>query len=372
MKMFDDLKVILFVALTLCCACSSDKNDVDVPEPASVQLSISTTIQTRAVMTSFSAGDRMNLYLKKESSVSSEDFVSGVSASLENGNWKIAPAVELKEKESAYLFAFYPYDGNRLTPATVSIDIASQTDYLYSGSAVPVSYSSPEAVLKMQHALSMLAFNISKQRYAGEGKLTSVKVMNLPVNGTLNVASGVISNLKTGDYTIASDTQIAEEEWTAQLPQMFCLPFTSDGQNIPVVFTIDGREYKTLLPKDEMNAGIKYVFHLVVTDNKIVVLADLTEKISLDKEGNNIQLGEYGILKITCSGNHVTAPLLSGSGTVSGLIYWGDNTSEPYIPPLNHNYSEKGVYELRLETWGASQLDIESLDGIESIDLSEF
>lgn len=370
MKTF--VKIILFVGVVVCGACGSDKKSVDVPDPESVELSISTTIQTRSVMTSFSSGDRMNLYLKTEASAGSKDFVSGVSASLENGNWKISPAVEFKEKEAAYLFAFYPYDGNQVAPAAISVDVASQTDYLYSGNAVAVSYSSPEGVLKMQHALSMLAFNISKEGYAGEGKLTAVKIANIPVKGTLDVSSGVIGNVNTGDYTIVADKQIIAEGWTGELPQMFSLPFASDGKSVPVVLTVDGKEYSVFLPDGKIDAGIKYIFRLVMTDGKVLVLPDLTEKISLDKEGNNPQLGEYGMLRLTYSGSRVVAPLLSGAQSVNGMIYWGDNTSESYLPPLTHGYAEKGTYELMLETWGASLLNIENLDGVEIIDISNF
>ncbi len=369
MKAF--VKIISFVGLAVCGACSNDKKGVDA-EPASVGLSISTTIQTRAVMTTFSSGDRMNLYLKTEASAGSGDFVSGVSASLESGNWKISPAVEFKEKEAAYLFAFYPYSGDQTAPTAIPVDAASQTDYLYSGDAVAVSYSSPEGVLKMEHALSIIAFNISKEGYTGEGKLASVKVVNIPVNGTLDVSSGVISNTNSGEYSIVADKQIAQEGWTAQLPQMFSLPFAADGKNVSVILTVDGREYSVFLPEEKIDAGMKYVFRLVMTDDKVIALPDLTEKISLDKEGNNSQLGGYGLLKLTYSGNRAVAPLLSGAEKVNGIVYWGDHTSESYSPLLIHDYSENGMYELLLETWGASLLNIENLDGVESIDISDF
>lgn len=320
MKTLKVIKMTVLVLTVVFNACSSDEKEE--PQPQSAQLSISTSIQTKAVITEFAAGDKMNLYVKGESSVTSTDKVSGVSASYENGKWSISPTVELKEGEKAYLFAFYPYSANLTKPEAIPVDITAQTDYLYSGNAVSVSYSSPQGALKMQHASSMLAFNISKDRYEGAGALSSIKIADIPVKGTLNIASGIINSTEKGDYTISANKQI-DTEWVKDLPQMFCLPFKSNGQDITVAFLIDGKEYSINLPKIDIEAGMKYVFHLVITNNGMTVLADLTEKISLNKEGTLSQLGEYSMLKVNYSGKSVSAPILSGIGNVTGTVNWG-------------------------------------------------
>lgn len=369
MKTLKAIKMTALVLTVVFNACSSDEKEE--PQPQSTQLSISTSIQTKAVITEFAAGDKMNLYVKGESSVTSTDKVSGVSASYENGKWSISPTVELKEGEKAYLFAFYPYSANLAKPEAISVDIATQTDYLYSGNAVSVSYSSPQGVLKMQHASSMLAFNISKDRYEGTGALSSIKITDIPVKGTLNIASGVINSTEKGDYTITANKQI-DTEWVKDLPQMFCLPFKSSGQDIAVTFLIDGKEYSINLPKTDIEAGMKYVFHLVITNNGMTVLADLTEKISLNKEGTPSQLGEYSMLKVNYSGKSISAPILSGTGNVTGTVNWGDNTTEAYSNPLAHTYPEEAVHSVIIETWGASQMEITDLVNIESVDLSNF
>lgn len=368
MKTLKTIKMMTLVLTVVFNACSSDEKEE--PQPQSAQLSISTSIQTKTVITEFAAGDKMNLYVKDESSVNSTDKVSGVSASYENGKWSISPTVELKEGEQAYLFAFYPYGANLTKPEAIPVDITAQTDYLYSGSAVSVSYSSPQGSLKMQHASSILAFNISKGRYEGAGELSSIKITDIPVRGTLNIASGIINSTEKGGYTITANKQI-DTEWAKDLPQMFCLPFKSNGQDITVAFLIDGKEYSINLPKIDIETGMKYIFHLVITNNGMTVLADLTEKISLNKEGTPSQLGEYNMLRVNYSGKNVSAPILSGTN-VTGTVNWGDNTTVAYSNPLTYTYPEEAVHSVTIEAWGASQMEIADLVNVESVDLSDF
>lgn len=368
MKTLKTIRMMTLALTVVFNACSSDGKEE--PQPQSAQLSISTSIQTKTVITEFAAGDKMNLYVKGESSVNSTDKVSGVSASYENGKWSISPTVELKEGDQAYLFAFYPYGANLTKPEAIPVDIAAQTDYLYSGSAVSVSYSSPQGSLKMQHASSILAFNISKGRYEGAGELSSIKITNIPVKGTLNIASGIINSTEKGDYTITANKQI-DTEWVKDVPQMFCLPFKSNGQDITVAFLIDGKDYSINLPKADIETGMKYIFHLVITNNGMTVLADLTEKISLNKEGTPSQLGEYNMLRVNYSGKNVSAPILSGTN-VTGTVNWGDNTTVAYSNPLTHTYPEEAVHSVTIEAWGASQMEIADLVNVESVDLSDF
>lgn len=107
MKTLKITKMAALVLIAVFNACSSDEKEE--LQPQSTQLSISTSIQTKAVITEFAAGDKMNLYVKSESSITSADKVSDISASYASGKWSISPTVELKEGENSYLFAFYPY-----------------------------------------------------------------------------------------------------------------------------------------------------------------------------------------------------------------------------------------------------------------------
>lgn len=371
MKTLNYIKI--FLLALACYACSSDK-DEEVPQaPDKVGISISTSILTRAVTTAFSSGDKMNLYVKTESSVTSADHASGIVATYSDEKWTLHPVVELKEGEKAYLFASYPYVSDNVNPAAVPVTIASQIDYLYSGAPVSVAYSSPDGILTMKHALSMLAFNISKEGYEGVGNLKSISIdgETFYTEGTLNISSGVIDGTKKGNYKLATNKTIAASGWKEQLPQMFCIPFNSDGKDVTVTMSIDEKNYTVALPKINVETGMKYVFRLAITNNGLTIFADQTEKISLNKDDDNMMLDEYSILKIAYVGADVEVPELTGEKN-DGTVYWGDSNKEIYCFPLTHIYSDKGEHTITIETWGTTGMKINDLGNVEFIDLSAF
>lgn len=363
----------LLLAAPLVAACGGSDDDGGGTSPAgkSAQLSISTTILTKAVTTAFASGDRMNLYLKTESSLSSADRATSLSATCGgDGKWSVAPATELGEEKS-YLFAFAPYSATASDPSAVPVSIAAQTDYLYSGTAVTVSASSPQGVLTMKHALSILAFNLSLEGYEGTGELTSVELSGIPTQGTLNVSTGTVTATEKGNYTLNVQKTIANG-WDEGVPQFFCLPFQPDAKETNVTFQIDGRNFVVSLPQTGMETGMKYVFHLVLTKNGLTLLEDLTEKISLNREGTATQPGDYATLRITYRSNHAKAPQLTGTGRVNGTIYWGDNQTTPYDVAATHTYASEGEHQVTVESWGAAQVSIGELQEVEEIDLGGF
>lgn len=363
----------LLLAAPLVTACGGSDDDGGGTSPAgkSAQLSISTTILTKAVTTAFASGDRMNLYLKTESSLSSADRATSLSATCGgDGKWSVAPATELGEEKS-YLFAFAPYSATASDPSAVPVSIAAQTDYLYSGTTVTVSASSPQGVLTMKHALSILAFNLSLEGYEGTGELTSVELSGIPTQGTLNVSTGTVTATEKGNYTLNVQKTIANG-WDEGVPQFFCLPFQPDAKETNVTFQIDGRNFVVSLPQTGMETGMKYVFHLVLTKNGLTLLEDLTEKISLNREGTATQPGDYATLRITYRSNHAKAPQLTGTGRVNGTIYWGDNQTTPYDAAATHTYASEGEHQVTVESWGAAQVSIGELQEVEEIDLGGF
>ena len=366
------LKIIglcLPLFLTACGGSGEDK--IEVPEEPKASLSISTTIQTRAVVTEFSSGDKMNLFVKNTNTVSSEDYKAGVYASYNGSSWSVSPDVEVQS--DVYVFASYPYSSSADAQA-VDVAINPQTDYLYSGSGVKVSGQSPNASLTMKHALPMIAFNVAKGGYTGAGKLTSIKVegAGLYVTGTMNVANGEITGKEQGNYEIKEQKVVEPDGWTEDLPQMFCLPFKSDGSKINVTFTIDGEDLKVALPAQNVAGGMKYLFRMVLTQNGIVALAEQTEVISLNKDTDAMTgatINELGILFV---GKEAVLPELTGKGKVSGTVTWGDGTQAAYAFPMSYSFKQDGEHEVRVQAIGATAVEFTDLSQVEEIDLSGF
>lgn len=365
-------KVFIFLFFPLLTNCSgSDEPEVPPSLGAKAKLSISTSIQTKAVVTTFKANDRMNLFVKTSASAGSSDYKSGVSAMYDGSTWSIIPEVELQSE--AYIFAAYPYSSSA-DAENMTVSVFPQTDYLYSGSGIKVSGNAPKAVLTMKHALPMIAFNIAKVNYIGEGKLSAVKVSGegLYRTGSMNVANGQIVGKDKGDYTVNVTQTIENEGWTENFPQAFCLPFNSNGNNIMVTFTIDGKEFQTVLPKQNVIGGMKYLFRLVLAQDEIIALTDKTEVLSLNIDIDEMPSTNINELSILYKGKKAVLPEVKGNDIVSGTVHWGDGTQEAYQFPLSYIYKQEGEYQVKLQSFGANWATFTDLELVEEIDFSSF
>lgn len=360
----------------LCLASCSSDSEPEEPQVLSKALSIATSIQTKSVVTTaFANGDKMNLFVKSGSSASSEDYVaSAVSASYNGSGWSLSPNVELKEGGDVYVSAFYPYQSGNTQAASVPVSIEAQTDYLYSGSAVRASYSSPQATLSMKHALSILAFNISLSGVEEGVTLNSIQIQGegFYTQGTLDVTTGKIAGTTKGIYTMKMNKTLTADGWSTEVPQFFALPFSSSGQNISLTLKLNDKEENVTLPKINVDAGMKYVFRLAQTPQGITFFPELTEIISLNKETESSDLGNYSLLRLVYNGTQATAPLLTGTGKVTGSINWGDMTNESYASTLIHSFSKAGEYAVTIESWGSEVATIQNLNEVSEIDFSAF
>lgn len=359
-------------------ACSSDsKDEPDAPpQTKSKALSISTSIQTKAVVqTAFASGDKMNLYVKSASSVTSENYAAAsIQASYDGSQWSLSPTVELVEGKEAYVTAFYPYASGASDPAAVPVSIETQTDYLYSGSAVRASYTSSQAQLTMKHALPIIAFNLSKEGISEEVALKSIAIKgeSFYLQGTLDITNGQLKGTNKGTYTLTVNQSVTAEGWKESTPECFCLPFNSSGQNITLTLLFADGEQEITLPKINVEGGMKYVFRLALTPQGLSVFPDLTEVISLNKGTEGSTLNGYGLLRFIYEGTQINAPQITGSKAVSGTIYWGDKASETYQSSLTHSYATSDQHEVSIECWGGESVTVSNLQQLAEIDLTDF
>lgn len=358
------LLTTVVIALT---ACSDDNGGTEEPIAGSL-LSITAGIETRAVTTTFKNGDRLSVFVKGGQAVTSENYAEPVAATYQGGKWNIAPEVRLQAE--AYVFALYPATENT-NPSEVAVNVASQTDYLYSGSGVRVSPDAPQANLTMKHALSMVAFNMALSNYNGEKRLTALRMAGegLYVTGTLDLSTGTITGGEKGSYEMTTDLTVPHDGWTIDLPQMFCLPFLSSGGNVSLTFTLDGKEYNVTLPDVDVKGGMKYLFRLTMKGETLEI-ADQVEVISLNNNTDVMPISCF--LRIGFNGTEAVVPQLQGNQVV-GIVNWGDgSTTEAYSYPLSHTYPTEGAYEVSIELSGSSSVEFTKLDDVEYIDLSDY
>lgn len=365
---------ILLVSLcTMMVACGSDDKNESGDKSVKVEVTFTTDVQTRAlteVTTSLTDGKEMTLFVTRR--IGSENQTDACKAVCDNGVWKGRPAVELEPGQNASLHAVYPYQQN-VNLKEVPIEISSQTDYLFSGSGVAVSHTTPNGKLTMKHALSILSFNIKNDGYDGEGRLRKIVIdgKTFYTEGILNATTGEVKGVKIGAFERACDKVIVQGGWTEDMPDIFCIPFISNGANTEVTFGIDETEYSVRLPEQEVVVGSKYIFALSITNQGLTVFPDQTKKILLNVDTDVMKVDSYGLLKITHTKRIFTLPTLIGEG-LNGTVRWGDGTDDYYSSGFVHGYEYERTYDVALDTWGAEEVTIPNLRGIAEIDLSGF
>lgn len=99
----------------------------------------------------------------------------------------------------------------------------------------------------------------------------------------------------------------------------------------------------------------------------IIASGDLKQEIKI------VQLGrvDFNQIFITHTCRDYIIPIVTGY-RLQGVVIWGDGYEENYQTNLTHQYAEEKTYILQMDLWGAEEMEIPSLVGIEEIDFSNF
>ena len=98
-----------------------------------------------------------------------------------------------------------------------------------------------------------------------------------------------------------------------------------------------------------------------------IASGDLKQEIKI------VQLGrvDFNQILITHTCRNFIIPIVTGY-CLQGIVAWGDGYEESYQTNLSHQYAEEKTYILQMDLWGAEEMEIPSLVGIEEIDFSKF
>lgn len=242
--------------------------DPEPPTPELVYLGINPTIAgmevvTRGIITSFTDNDKIGIFLTNGelgSNYQDDANAANLSATY-RGSWKVDKEISITEPGVAY--AYYPYS-NKVTDGTaVPVEITSQTDYLYARKAT-VSKENPIAEVGMKHALSLVSVRIRKNDYQYEGRLTKVEVIDVLKEGTMNIATGVVSGsgLPT---TFSVEQNLLLDDSELEKTKMIMLPVTvgAASGNMRFQITVDEKIYLWDIPKSHIwEAGKEYTYTL--------------------------------------------------------------------------------------------------------------
>lgn len=376
-KIYNALFIALASASLAACGGGDDPtptpNPDPTPEAGDVEVTISTTdIETKAAITQFASGHKMNIFAKTYQRIDAPNIVDGVIASYDGTKWVMNPPVYINAtgQKNAFVYAVAPYDEAYTDAQNIPVDLNKQVDLMYSGAYVPASTTSPQVKLTMKHALSLLTFNIVSQN--ASGKLSQIKIEGDIVysTGKMDASTGKITLGDKGAVTAKCDKTTQEGGWKSDLPGVWALPFNTKTGVANITFTIDGVDYALEIPEVEVKTGWQYIFRLVLTKNGLEFDPSQTETISLNVDTDEAkEFVGYGLIVLKACGTWLNIPNIFGDA-VFGSIGMPAGTQ-----PYRENVKVEGLKEgdkVNVESWNSTGFKIVSLDNVDEIDLSDY
>lgn len=366
------------IALTSCG--ESKENEPNTNTNSEKALKLSTNVLTEAqVTTALGEGATMNVFVKTGASVSSPDLKKneGIKATFQGGEWKLSPVVEFTDLNNAlFVYAVAPFKATgSFDPLRYPVDINEQQDVLYSGSAAAANYTQgiTTAKLTMKHALAMASFNISKSGYTGEGKLTSLAVNGESIftEGDLDISTGNIVGTNRKAFSIPYDKTIENAGWKADLPSMWLIPASTKSFPATLSATIDGKTYEVTFPQTDIRGGFQTIFHLILSPNGLVFRPDQIVTVSLNEGTDDPKLAQlYGQIAFKVNTAEFMFPNFTGDNVFGNIVAGG--TMLNYAIGGKILLSASTTTDVLVETWNSTGFSLESLEGIESIDISQY
>lgn len=145
------------------------------------------------------------------------------------------------------------------------------------------------------------------------------------------------------------------------------------GSNVDYEVSVDSDWLRQVQTKAFVEEDLEFSFDAnrdPVAREAVIILTDgmLTQNVKVVQEA---RLEEY-VLRVTHENAVFTMPSFKGTVT-SGMIYWGDGSSEEYSDNLVHDYGRKSEVTVEILLQGGDddhRVSFENITGITEIDLS--
>lgn len=325
-KIMNELRnsLLILMAIIVTASCSNHDDTVFFSEKNLLKVE-TYLLDSRNVVsgTSFEDGDQIGLFVKKEDGTAYSTITncSNIKATYAHGAWILATDVELNEQETAYVYAYYPYNADiHVEGDSIDIDITpttndGQPDYMYGNAEA--SRKNPTAKIIFKHALARLTFAITKSETdKGLGHISQVTLQNAGVSqklnttagiqykpmgkteyisiaGKMNLASGNIASIKdsTAIIMLSTDCKIKAEE--VQYIDILVNPVSSSGirpsnivtNDVMAIFIVDGSQYAFPLKYPNWEAGEQYTYPITI--NRETIQEAKVEKVYLGFNGDD-------------------------------------------------------------------------------------
>lgn len=293
--------LVLFITLIICLTHCTDESKYAAIESISAKekpLRIITrilTTQSANFVQEFTEGSEIGLLVTREKDGGlyddDSDYINvRAHASLISNkiSWQQTPEVHLTF-DPATVYAYYPYQSQMnlsvaSIPVKLSADATETPDYMYGTHAVGqkiVNSLSPMVLLNMNHALSLLSFQLNlPDGENGDYKLNAIQVGN-KAGGSALICKGIM-DIRNGEITrvagCRNSTRLTLPE-PVNLAGDYCEPKQimviptiapiAEG-DIEVIFTINGQSYKYQVPAaTKWDKGHKYLYKLTFSGESL-------------------------------------------------------------------------------------------------------
>ena len=264
----------------------------------------------------------------------------------------VTPAVSANE---AVLVAYHPYnDDEDLDITGIPVEIATQTDYMYSGLVTGINNAAPKADIVLDHALTAIRVKLVLGDFTGDASVSEIAVASpaLAFSATLNAADGSLDNIAgQGDkFTLPVDFGLVAGGTDNDI--MFVPDASVESGVTTVSATIGGKKYTAGIEFDEAyKQGYIYTYTLTLNNSGFAVTkvnvnpwetgADDSAVLQPEKDDTySVKITAY--YEYVYDGNFIFEHNVVD---FVGTIDWGDGTVDTYTEPViypSHIYPNDG------------------------------
>ena len=184
----------------------------------------------------------------------------------------VIPAVSANE---AVLVAYHPYnDDEDLDITAIPVEIASQTDYMYSGPVTGITNAVPKADIVLDHALTAIRVKLVLGDFTGDASVSEIAVASpaLASSATLNAADGSLNNIAGQGDKFALPVDFGLIAGGTDNDIMFVPDASVESGVTTVSSTIGGKKYTAGIEFDEAyKQGYIYTYTLTLNNSGFAV-----------------------------------------------------------------------------------------------------
>ena len=299
-------KNLFFAACLTVMACSCSNYEEGIAGhvqagPLEITAHIGAPALSRAEKTAWADGDKLGLYVcngKLDVPYKADAVYTNSPFTYTAGGWNSAEI--LLDENEATVFAYYPYDAALADPATLPVDITTQTDHLYGQGDTKASIFNRNINIAMKHALSQVVFRMKKtEGYKQAGVLTGITLKNLGsatplyTHATMDVSTGILTKTTAGNVDFSANATLTDQ--AVSFSSIVIPVDATAGKDMQALFTIDGKQLQFTFPAaTEWERSYRNIYDIVLGNNGLVIGgadgSGVTIEPWTDKNDGEIQL----------------------------------------------------------------------------------